>query len=180
MPNYVLTSFLWTFPYQLLYFADKFKKTNNFAWNCQFFEICWWNAAASTETSREKQLWCNFALHFTSYLSIALSKMLPHLKVIKYGNKLSVFRENDSHCLSNFLHTHICWNFDHIFRIYNQINYRIIWFGKVIIILTSRHKCCFSMLFPKKTHTLMPLGSESLCWVTPVLSTMLLNQSYIN
>ena len=52
----------------------------------------------------------NFALHSTSYLSIALSKILPHSKTIKNAKKLSVFGKNDSRCLSNFLQTHIFWN----------------------------------------------------------------------
>ena len=33
MQNNVLITFLWTFPYKLLYFADRFQKTDNFAWN---------------------------------------------------------------------------------------------------------------------------------------------------
>ena len=49
----------------------------------QFFEICWRNITASTETFTEKQLKCNFALHFTSYLSIALFKILSNSKTIK-------------------------------------------------------------------------------------------------
>ena len=44
---------------------------------------------------------------------------------------LSVFDESDSRRLSNFLQTHIFWNLAHISRIYNQINYRNIWFPKV-------------------------------------------------
>ena len=49
----------------------------------------------------------NLALHSTSYLSIALSKILSHSKTIKNAKKLSVFGKNDSRCLSNFLQTHI-------------------------------------------------------------------------
>ena len=41
------------------------------------------HTTASTETFRENSLPRNFALHFTSYLSIALSKILPHSKTIK-------------------------------------------------------------------------------------------------
>ena len=67
-----------------------------------------------------------------------------------------VFGENDSHRLSNFLQTHIFWNFDHISRIYNQINYRNIWFPKVIIILIMTAQVLFLMRFPKKTRTLLP------------------------
>ena len=62
------------------------------------------------------------ALHITSYLSTALSKILPHSKTIKNAEKLSVLGENDSRRLSNFLQTHIFWKFDHISRTYNQIN----------------------------------------------------------
>ena len=59
------------------------------------------------KTFTEKKLERNFAWHFTSYLSIAFFKILPHSKTIKNANKLSVFDENDSRCLSNFLQTHI-------------------------------------------------------------------------
>ena len=51
---------------------------------------------------REKRLGCNFALHFTSYLSIALSKILPHSKTIKNAKELSVFGKNNSRSLSIF------------------------------------------------------------------------------
>ena len=37
-------------------------------------------------------------------------------KIIKNAKKLSVFGENDSRRLSNFLQTHIFWNFDHTSR----------------------------------------------------------------
>ena len=67
----------------------------------------------------EIQLRRNFALQFTSYLSIAPFKILPHSKTIKNAKKLAVFGENDSRRLSNFLQTHIFWNFDYISRIYN-------------------------------------------------------------
>ena len=70
----------------------------------------------------EKKLGHNSALYITSYLSIALSKILPYSKTIKNAKKLSVFDENDSRRYCNFLQTHIFWNFDHIFRIYSQIN----------------------------------------------------------
>ena len=55
--------------------------------------------------------------------------------------------ENDSCRLSNFWQTHIFWNFDQISRIYNQFNYRNIWFSKVIIILSWLHKCFFFNVF---------------------------------
>ena len=81
MQNYVFTSFLWTFSYYLLYFADKLQKTNSFAWNCWFFEICQWNTTASME--RFKQSRRNFALNFTFYSFTALSKILPYSKTVK-------------------------------------------------------------------------------------------------
>ena len=108
--------------------------------------------------SWKKQLLHNFALQFTSYLSTALSKVLHHLKTVKNAKKLSEFGENDSRCLSNFLQIHIFWNFDHISRICNQINYSNIWFAKVIIILIMTAQVLFLMFFSKKTHTLMLLS----------------------
>ena len=54
------------------------------------------------ETFTENSLPRKFALHFPSYLSIALSKILPNSKTIKNSKKLSVFGENDSRRLSNF------------------------------------------------------------------------------
>ena len=135
MQNYILIIFLWTFPHWLLYFADKFQNTDNFAWNCPYFENCPWNTTASTKTFTKNSLRHYFALHSTSNLSIELSKNLSHSKTIKNGKKLSVFDENDSSRLFNFLRTHRFWNIDHISRTYNQINYKNIWFPKVIIIL---------------------------------------------
>ena len=101
----------------------------------------------------------HFALHLTSYLSIALSKILLHSKTIKNTKKFSVFGENDSCRLSNFLQMHIFWNFDHISRIYNQVNCRNIWFEKVIILIMTA-QVLFYMFFPKKTHTLMLLSDK--------------------
>ena len=45
-------------------------------------------------------------------------------KTIKNAKNFSVFGENDSHHLFNFLQTYIFGNFDHISRTYNQSNYR--------------------------------------------------------
>ena len=78
-----------------------------FARNYRIFRFCQQNTTVSKESFTEKQLERNFALHFTFYLFIALSKILPHSKTIKNAMKLSVFDENDSRCLSNFLQTHI-------------------------------------------------------------------------
>ena len=120
------------------------------------------NTTTSTETFTESSLRHSFALHFTSHLFIALSKILPHSKTIKNAKKLSVFGENDSCRLSNFLQTRIFWNFDHISRIYNQINYRNIWFPKVIIILSWRHKCFFLTFFSEKDLYLNAVESSEI------------------
>ena len=95
----------------------------------------------------------HFALHFTSHLSIALSKILPHSETIKNPKRLSIFGENDSRHLSNFLQTHIFSNFDHISRIYNQINYRNVCFPKVIIILiVTAQMLLFNVFSLKDPH----------------------------
>ena len=73
---------------------------------------------------------------------------------------MSEFNKNDSHCWSNFLQTNIFGNFDRICRIYNQTNYKDIWFAKVITILLWRHMRLFSMFLSKKTCTLMPLSLQ--------------------
>ena len=138
MQNCALIVFMWTFLYYLLYFADNFQKTYNFAWNCHYFKICRRNTIDSTKKFTEKSSGGNIALHFTSYFSIVLSKILPHLKTINYPKKLSVNDENNSCCVFNFLQTHILWNFDHISRTYNEINYKNIWSEKVITILSWR------------------------------------------
>ena len=49
----------------------------------------------------------NFALHFTSYLSISFSKILPQSKTIKCAKKLSVFGKNYSQtCSEKFYKAH--------------------------------------------------------------------------
>ena len=89
------------------------------------FESCRRKRTAGTFI--EKYLGRNFALHLTSYLSTAASKILPHSKKVKNTKKLSVFGKNNSRCLSIFLQTLI---FGHIVisgnisRTCNQINYR--------------------------------------------------------
>ena len=66
---------------------------------------------------------------------------------------MSVFGENDSRLLSNFLQTHIFWNFNHISRMCNKINYRNIWFPKVIIILMMTAQGLFyNVFFEKDSH----------------------------
>ena len=123
-----------------------------------FFEICRRNTTASTETFTEKWLEHNFALHITSYLSIVLSKILSHSKTIKKAKKLSVFGKNGSRRVSNFLQTHNFWKFDHIFRTYNQNNYKKIWFTKVTIIFIMMAQELFPTFFWKMTRTWMPLS----------------------
>ena len=131
-------------------FRRQFSKNLQFWLKLSFFENCRQETTASTETFTENSLRHNFALHFTSYLSIALSKILPHPKTIKNAKKLSVFGEKDSRRLSNFLQTHIFWNFDHISRICNQINYRNIWFPRLIIILLITAQVLFFNVFSEK------------------------------
>ena len=117
-----------------------------------------------------KRLQRNFALQFTSYLPIALFKILPYSKTIISAKKLSIFSENYSRCLSNFLQTHIFWNFGHVSRICYIIDYRNIWFAKVIIILIMTAQVLSRCFFPPtKTSILMPLSSLLLkyfCYVT--------------
>ena len=52
--------------------------------------------------------------------------------------------------LPNFSQTHIFWNFDHISRTSNQINYRNIWFAKVMLILIMTAQVLFFDVFFKK------------------------------
>ena len=98
----------------------------------------------------ESWLGCNFALNFTSYLSIAISKILPHSKTIKNAKKLSVFGKKNSPGLSTFLQKHIFRMSDHISKTDNQINHGNISFPKVIIILIITTQMLFPMFFPKK------------------------------
>ena len=102
------------------------------------------------ETFTENVLGRNFALYFTAYLSIALSNILSHSKTIKNAKKLSVFGKSDSRCLSHFLQTRIFWKFDHISRTSNQINYRNIWFAKLIIILIVMAQVLFFGVFSEE------------------------------
>ena len=145
----------------MLYFADNYQRTNNFAWKCQFFENCWENMLASAKAFTENWLRCNFALHFTSYLSIELSIISSNSKTKKNTKYLSVLVENDSRRLSNFLQTNIFWNFDNVSRTYYQINYRNIWLPKAIIILIIIAQVLFFNVFFEKTRTLMPLSNYS-------------------
>ena len=113
MYNYVLIIFV-----SFCILRTTFKKPTISGKIVGVFCFCWRNAAASTETFTEKKLGRKCTLHFTFYLSTALSKILPHSKTVKNTKK------NDPGCLSNFLQTRIFWNFDHASRTYNQINYR--------------------------------------------------------
>ena len=97
-----------------------------------------------------------------------LPKIVGFLKIVAEMEQLvrtrsqkinyDVFGEKDSYLLSNSLQTHIFWKFDHISRIYNQINYRNIWFPKVIIILIMTAQVLFSMSFSKKDPHLNVVG----------------------
>ena len=126
-----------------------------------FFNF-WRNTTASTETFSEKKIGRNFALHFTSYLSIPLSKILPHSKTIKNAMKLSVFCKNDYRRLSNLLKIHILWNHDHISWTYNQINYNNIWFAKEIIILIKMALVLFFDVFSEKDPHLNTIEKQAM------------------
>ena len=66
---------------------------------------------------------------------------------------MSVFGENDSRRLSNFLKTHIFGKSDHISRTYNQINYSNIWFAKeTIIFIIMTQVLFFDIFFEKDPH----------------------------
>ena len=98
-----------------------------------------------------------FRRQFSKNRQFCLKFCLPHSKTIKNPKKLSVFGENDSCRLSNFLQTQIFWNSDHISRIYNQINYRNIWFPKVIIILITTAQVLFFNVYSEKDPHLNPV-----------------------
>ena len=90
----------------------------------------------------------NLALHFTSYLSIALSKILPNLKTTKNTKKLSIFGENDSHCLSSF---QFFLNFGQEYLIFKRNN-------------NSFHdntSAFFDVFLRKKPRTLTPLSRKT-------------------
>ena len=127
-----------------------FEKPTILRRNWRLFENCRQNTLGSTETFTVIQLRRNFALYFTSYSSIALCKFLPNSKTLKNAEKLSVFRENESRRWSNFLQTHIFWNFDHISRIDNQINNRNNWFPKLILNLIMTTQVLFFIDFSEK------------------------------
>ena len=141
-------------------FCRQFSKNRQLQTKLLVFEICWQNTTAITQKFKEKELWHNSSLLITSYLSIALCKIMPCLEAIKKAKKLLVFGENDCHILSNFWQTHIFWECDHISRTYHQINYRSIWFSKVTVILLMMAQVLFLIFFPKKNHTLMSLAMD--------------------
>ena len=71
--------------------------------------------------------------------------------------------------ISDFLQTLVFFEtFNHIFRTYNQINYRNIWFPKVILIFIRMSQAFFNV-FSKKTRSLMSLRRvmrhlRDICW----------------
>ena len=114
------------------------------------FLKCRRNSIASTE--RSQNINYDVILHDISLpiYPLHFPKILPHSITIKNAKKLSIFSENDSRRLSTFLQIHIFWNFDHSFRIYNQINYRNILFPKVTIILIMTVQVLFFNVFLKR------------------------------
>ena len=98
-----------------MYFANKILKSDNFSWNCRFFEICRQNTTTSTETN-------SITIHFL--FIHCTSKNSTPFKNNKKAKKLPVFGKTDFHRLSNLLQTQIFWNFDHISRTYNHTNTR--------------------------------------------------------
>ena len=85
-----------------------------------FFENCQRNTRASTETFTENSLQPKFALHFTSYLSIALSKILPNSK-----------KKKKKKTLRN------CWCFVKTTLAVYQSFYKLTFFETLIIFLES-------------------------------------------
>ena len=63
---------------------------------------------------------------------------------------LSVSGKNDPAVYLIFYKLIFFWNFDHVSRTYNQVNYRNIWFAKVVIIFIRTGQALFCV-FPKKT-----------------------------
>ena len=119
------------------------------------FLICRQNTTASMETFTEKELERNFTLHFTSYLSIAFSKILPQSKTIKNSKKLSVFGKTT---LVVYVIVYKLIFFKTLI-IFLKPAIKLITFEKVIIILIMTAQVLFPMLFSIKTRTLMPLNS---------------------
>ena len=73
------------------------------------------------------------------------------------------------------LQAHIFRNFDHISRIYNQINYRNIWCPKIIIIFIITAQVLFFIVF-WKTRTLMLLRVNHIqhcLWIFTHIETLL-------
>ena len=164
MQNYILISFLQTFPCQLLYFANKFQNTGHFSlkltvnWNLLRTHNIWYRNVQIKAITTLFHIIFHFPfIHCTLQTSASF-------KNNKDSKKLLVFGENESRYLSNFLQTHIFWNLDHISRIYNQIKYRNIWFEKVTItIIMTAQVLYFHVFLPKKTRTLMLLNRKKVC-----------------
>ena len=68
--------------------------------------------------------------------------------------------------------------FNHISRIYNQINYRDIWFAKEMIILTMTVQVPFYDVFLKRACTLMSLRIMRDCNIILLLSGMNKSNQY--
>ena len=96
-------------------------------------------------------VWNVLQIHITSHLPIILSEILSNSEIIKNARNCLVFGENNSCYLSNFSRTHGFWNFDHISRIRNWINYISFSLAKVIIIRTTQ-MFIFDVSLKKDTH----------------------------
>ena len=111
------------------------------------------NSAQMQENADQNNSEYGHFLRSVHFLLInALLKILAHSKTIKSAKNLSAVGENDFFSLSDFLETHIFWNFDSISRAYNEISPKNLWFTRVITILIWRHRCLFFMFFEKDLH----------------------------
>ena len=138
-------------------FHWQIKKTQQFCLKLLVFWILSTKYNGLYGTFTEKKLWHNSALHITSYLSFALSKILPNSKAIKTLRNCRYLGKTTLAVYLVFLKLIFFKTFI-IFLTYNQINNSNIWFAKVTIILIPIVQVLFSVFFSKKTRTLMPLS----------------------
>ena len=104
----------------------------------------------------KQELKCNAQLRL-NYFSVNVSVLAVVFR--RHISNTNIFAWNCRFFESvGGMQTHISWNFDHISRTYNQINYSNIWFAKVIIILIKRVQVFSSMFFSKKPRTWMSLS----------------------
>ena len=143
-------------PYLLLYFVNNFKKTDNFRQSCWVFLKL---------SPKYNSLYgnCVYVIYdyISSYLSFALSKVLPHSKTIKT-------LRNCRHFMKTTLAVYLIFI---KLRFFESLN---IWFGTVPTILIIMAQVIFFNFLLKSTRTLMPLStsgknfhrsiSHQLCW----------------